>query len=65
MTAKTIGFIGGGRIARVFLGGWRKAGAMPAKVVVSDIDPQALTRIKESFGTVEIRASHLRRAARS
>jgi pyrroline-5-carboxylate reductase len=54
MTAKTIGFIGGGRITRVFLGGWRKAETMPAKVVVSDIDAQALARIKESFGAVEI-----------
>ena len=54
MSAKTIGFIGGGRITRVFLGGWRKAGTMPAKVVVSDIDAQALARIKESFGAVEI-----------
>jgi len=53
MTAKTIGFIGGGRITRILLGGWRKAGKMPAKVVVSDIDAQALARIKESFGTVE------------
>ena len=53
MSAKTIGFIGGGRITRVFLGGWRKAGTMPAKVVVGDIDAQALARIKESFGTVE------------
>ena len=50
MSAKTIGFIGGGRITRVFLGGWRKAAAMPAKVVVSDIDAQALARIKESVG---------------
>jgi len=54
MSAKTIGFIGGGRITRIFLGGWRKAGTMPANVVVGDIDAQALARIKESFCTVKI-----------
>lgn len=29
MSDKTVGFIGGGRITRVFLGGWTRAGHMP------------------------------------
>ncbi len=29
----TIGFIGGGRVARILIGGWRRAGAMPATSV--------------------------------
>ena len=33
---KTIGFIGGGRVTRIILGGWRRAGTLPDKVVVSD-----------------------------
>jgi len=54
MNTKTIGFVGGGRITRIFLGGWRKAGTMPAKVVISDSDAQARARVKESFGAVAI-----------
>ena len=37
MTAKSVGFIGGGRVAHIILGGLKKAGQMPGNVVVSDI----------------------------
>ena len=37
----SVGFIGGGRITRVFLGGWTKAHTVPATVVVSDTDQRA------------------------
>jgi len=33
---KTIGFVGGGRVTRILLGGWRQAGKLPEKVVISD-----------------------------
>jgi len=36
MNTPSIGFIGGGRIARIFINGWRQAGKLPGKVVVSD-----------------------------
>lgn len=36
MNQHTVGFIGGGRIARIFLGGWQRAGCRPPTVVVSD-----------------------------
>jgi pyrroline-5-carboxylate reductase len=36
MNNPSIGFIGGGRVARIFLQGWRAAGALPASIVVSD-----------------------------
>lgn len=53
MNDKTIGFIGGGRIARIFLGGWSKAGKLPGTVVVSDTDPQVLDTIKQEFESVD------------
>ncbi len=36
MNGTSVGFIGGGRVARIILEGWRRAGALPARVVVSD-----------------------------
>lgn len=38
---------------RVFLGGWAKAGAIPAKVVASDSDAQLLERLKATFKMVD------------
>ena len=50
MSGKSIGFIGGGRITRVFLGGWAKAGKVPSTVVVSDTDAGVLASLKQSYG---------------
>ena len=36
MTAINVGFIGGGRVTRILLGGWRRAGRSPARVVVAE-----------------------------
>ncbi len=52
MSDQTIGFIGGGRIARVFLGGWTRAGRSCSTIVVSDPDAAALARLKERFSTI-------------
>jgi pyrroline-5-carboxylate reductase len=41
MNHKTIGFIGGGRITRLMLEGWKRAKALPAQIVVSDPQPTA------------------------
>jgi pyrroline-5-carboxylate reductase len=45
MSAPSIGFIGGGRVARILLGGWTRAGVLPARVLVSDSDEAALQRL--------------------
>ena len=63
MSGKSIGFIGGGRITRVFLGGWAKAGKVPSTVVVSDIDAGVLASLKQSYGAIEIAANDNARAA--
>lgn len=56
MTNKTIGFIGGGRISRIFLEGWRRANALPAKIVVSDCNVETLAKLKARFPSVETSA---------
>lgn len=57
MTNKSIGFIGGGRITRIFLEGWKRANALPAKIVVSDCNADALARLKTRFATVDTAAA--------
>ena len=52
MTTKSIGFIGGGRITRIMLEGWKKKGFVPAQVVVSDANQQALDALKQKFPNI-------------
>jgi pyrroline-5-carboxylate reductase len=53
MNTKRIGFIGGGRVTRIFLEDWKRGGALPVKIVVSDCNAEALARLKARFPTVE------------
>jgi pyrroline-5-carboxylate reductase len=43
---RTVGFVGGGRIARILLGGLKRCGKLPQQVIVSDISPEPLERLK-------------------
>lgn len=52
MTAPSIGFIGGGRVATILLGGWSRAGQLPAKVVVSDTDAGVLERLRGRYSQI-------------
>lgn len=42
----TIGFIGAGRVTRIMLGGWQRAGKLPPAVSVHDPSPQALELLR-------------------
>ncbi len=53
MTKKTVGFVGGGRVARIFLEGWQRANALPEKVVVSDCNAETLGKLKGRFPNTE------------
>jgi pyrroline-5-carboxylate reductase len=53
MRAESVGFVGGGRIARIMLEGWKLANALPAKVVVSDPNPDTLQALKALFPEIE------------
>jgi pyrroline-5-carboxylate reductase len=53
MHQKTIGFIGGGRITRIFLEGWKRANALSANIVVSDCNSESLAKLKTHFPDVQ------------
>ena len=52
MTNKNIGFIGGGRITRIFLEGWRRQGPLP-NIVVSDCNAETLAKLKARYPSIE------------
>ena len=54
MNNPTIGFIGGGRVARIFLEGWTRARNLPARIVVADPNADALAKLKVRFPSVEV-----------
>jgi pyrroline-5-carboxylate reductase len=53
MTNKSIGFVGGGRITRIFLEGWQRAKTLPLKIVVSDCNAEALAKLQARFPQIE------------
>jgi pyrroline-5-carboxylate reductase len=54
MKEQRVGFVGGGRVVRIFLEGWRLAQKMPAKVVVSDCNAEPLVKLKARFPEIEV-----------
>ena len=40
------GFIGGGRVVRIILGGFKKSGSLPGRIVVSDSNRDTLERLR-------------------
>lgn len=53
MTERRVGFIGGGRIASILLGGWAKTGAMPERILVSETDLEVLDRLTSRYPQVQ------------
>jgi pyrroline-5-carboxylate reductase len=53
MTDRTVGFIGGGRVTRILLGGFQRAGALPRRIVVSDTDAVVLDDLRGRFPGIE------------
>ncbi len=51
---KTIGFIGGGRVVRILLGGFKRGGQIFTEVVVSDVNTETLRTLKETFPEIRI-----------
>lgn len=49
----TFGFIGGGRVTRFLLEGLKRAGRMPERVVVSDVNEEVLNKLKKYFPQIE------------
>lgn len=57
MYSKSLGFIGGGRITRIILGGLKKADKLPDEIVISDVNSDLLEGLKESFPNVQIKVN--------
>lgn len=53
MADLSLGFIGGGRVTRILLGGLKRAGKMPPSVV-SDVNLETLTRLKAQFPEITL-----------
>lgn len=49
MNLQTVGFIGGGRVTRIFVEGWKRAGAVPSNLLVSDCNADALAKLTKEF----------------
>jgi len=49
----SIAFIGAGRIARIMLGGWQQASALPPAILAFDASPAAIAALKETFPNVK------------
>jgi pyrroline-5-carboxylate reductase len=53
MALESIGFVGGGRVTRIMLDGWTRAGAMPGRVVVGDPSKETLEALGGRFPSIE------------
>jgi pyrroline-5-carboxylate reductase len=53
MTNKSLGFVGGGRVTRIFLEGWKRAGKLARKIVINDCNADTLARLKAQFPAIE------------
>jgi pyrroline-5-carboxylate reductase len=63
MDGPTVGFVGAGRVARIILGGFRKAGSMPARIVASDINADVLKQLQSAFPEIRTALNNNREAA--
>jgi pyrroline-5-carboxylate reductase len=63
MKEKSLGFIGGGRVARIILSGIKKAGQTPAKIIASDTSADVLKKLQAGFPSVQIVLNNNREAA--
>lgn len=52
MNKKTIGFIGGGRVTRIILEGFKRKGIEFQEIFVSDVNPDVLTSLKRIFPVI-------------
>src|SRR5512133_3890847 len=50
---KTIGFIGGGRVTKILLQGFKNKNLKFGKVVVTDTNPEVIANLKKLFPEVE------------
>jgi pyrroline-5-carboxylate reductase len=54
MREPSVGIIGGGRVARIILAGWNRAGRSLSDVVVTDVDAAILERLQGDFPSISV-----------
>ncbi len=54
MINKTIGFIGAGRVTRIFLEGWKRVNFEPKEIIVSDTNLDTLNNLKKDYSSIII-----------
>jgi len=64
MSNKSVGFVGGGRVARMFLEGWNRAAKLPDSITVCDPNAEVLARLKARFPSITTTADNLQAAGR-
>ncbi|MFZ2339544.1 MAG: NAD(P)-binding domain-containing protein [Bacteroidales bacterium] len=52
MMKKTIGFIGGGRVTRILLQGFKNKNVIPGRIIVTDTNPEVLASLRNQFPEV-------------
>ena len=65
MTTHSIGFIGGGRIVKIMLLGWKRANVTPAHIVVTDTNTDILENLKKEFPEINTVTNNSSLAAES
>ncbi|RPI03112.1 MAG: pyrroline-5-carboxylate reductase [Ignavibacteriae bacterium] len=53
MNNKSVGFIGGGRITNIILQGWKRAGKLPQRILVTDTNAETLEKLKTGLPQIE------------
>lgn len=48
----SVSFIGAGRIARIMIGGWQRANALPKRILVVDANPDAVAALQAEYQEV-------------
>lgn len=64
MKRRSMGFVGGGRVVRLLLGGFGRAGITPADCVVTDTNPEVLQGLEQRFPGVRTAGADIAEAAR-
>jgi pyrroline-5-carboxylate reductase len=64
MSSRSVGFVGGGRVVRILLGGLERAGKSPVRCVVGDTDRDVLDAMKSRFPGIEVVAGDVAEPAR-
>ncbi len=65
MQTPSVGFIGGGRVTRIFLEGWMRTQQLPARITVSDPNPESLSRLKGRFPSLATTPDNAQAAAQA